>query len=67
MIASIVSCDVLGLEESFHRTCFGCVFFKTCQYAIIDEKVCKNLKHYEKSCLPKAYYRTINSFKKIHI
>ncbi len=65
MIASlklIVSCDVLGLKESFHGTCFGCAFFKTCQYAIIDEKVSKNLKHYERLPLSKAYYRTINFF-----
>jgi len=31
----------MGLEESFQGICFGCAFFKTCQYATIDEKVCK--------------------------
>jgi hypothetical protein len=40
-LKSIVSCDVMGLEESFQGICFGCAFFKTCQYATIDEKVCK--------------------------
>jgi hypothetical protein len=40
----VVNCDILGLEESFNGTCFGHVFSKTYQYAIIEEKICKNLK-----------------------
>jgi hypothetical protein len=40
----IVNCDILGLEDSFNGTCFGHVFSKTCQYAIIEKKICKNLK-----------------------
>ncbi len=41
----IVSYDVLGLKESFKGTCFGHVFSKACQYATIDEKVCKDLQY----------------------
>jgi hypothetical protein len=29
----IISCDMLGLEESFKGRCFGHAFFKACQYA----------------------------------
>jgi len=36
-----VSCDVLGLEESFQGICFGCA----CSYATIDEKVWKVLRY----------------------
>jgi hypothetical protein len=64
-LKSIVSCDVLGLEENFQGTCFGRAFFKTCQYATIDEKVCKNLKHYEKLCPPKAHYPANKTKKKL--
>jgi hypothetical protein len=38
----IVKCEVLGLNESFQGICFAYSFFKACQYATIDEKVCKN-------------------------
>ncbi len=37
-LKSIVSCDMLGLEESFKGNCFGHAFFKACQYATIEEK-----------------------------
>ncbi len=37
-LKSIVSCDMLGLEESFQDIYFGHAFFKACQYAIIKEK-----------------------------
>jgi hypothetical protein len=40
----VVNCDILGLEENFNGTCFGHIFSKTCQYAIIEENICKNLK-----------------------
>jgi hypothetical protein len=39
----IISCDVLGLGESFQSTCFGYAFCKVCQYATINAKVCKDL------------------------
>ncbi len=42
-LKSNVKCEVLALDESFQGTCFGHVFFKACQYATINEKVCKNL------------------------
>jgi hypothetical protein len=42
-LKSNVKCEVLGLDESFQGTCFGHVFLKACQYATINEKVCKNL------------------------
>ncbi len=42
-LKSIVKCEILGLDESFHGTCFGHVLSKTFQYATTNEKVCKNL------------------------
>jgi hypothetical protein len=33
----IVSCDILGLVDSFQGTYFGLAFSKACQYALIDE------------------------------
>ncbi len=44
-LKSIVSCDLLGLEESFQGTCFGDAFSKACQYVTTDEKVCKDLRY----------------------
>jgi hypothetical protein len=41
----VVQCETLGLEESFQGICFSHVFSKACQYATIDDKVCKNLKY----------------------
>jgi hypothetical protein len=38
----IVKCEILSLDESFQGICFGHSFFKACQNATIDEKVCKN-------------------------
>ncbi len=58
-LKSIVSCDVLGLEENFQGTCFGRAFFKTCQYATMDDFFYKNLKHYEKLCMLVAHYLVI--------
>ncbi len=40
----VVKCEILGLDESFQGTCFGHVFSTTCQYAITNKKVYKNLK-----------------------
>jgi len=31
-------------KKSFNGTCFGHVFFKTCQDATTKKKVCKNIK-----------------------
>ncbi len=44
-IKYMMNCEVLGMEESFLSTCFGHAFFKTCQYGIVEKKVCKNLNH----------------------
>ncbi len=44
-LKSIVSCDMLGSEESFLGICLGHVFSKACQYATTKEKVCKNLQY----------------------
>jgi hypothetical protein len=41
---SIVNCDILRLKESFNGNCFGHVLSMGCQYGIIEEKVCKNMK-----------------------
>jgi hypothetical protein len=27
---SVINCDIFGLEESFHGTCFGHALFKAC-------------------------------------
>ncbi len=39
-LKSVVSCDILGSEESFQGTCFGHAFSKA---ATIEEKNCKDL------------------------
>ncbi len=43
-IKFVVNCEVLGLEDNFNGTYFGHAFSKTYQYAIVKQKVCKNLK-----------------------
>jgi hypothetical protein len=35
----VVECEVLGWDESFQGSCFGHVFFQTCQNGTINEKV----------------------------
>jgi hypothetical protein len=45
ILKSIVSCDMLGLEEIFQGTCFGHAFSKACQYATTKEKNCKDLQY----------------------
>lgn len=35
----IVSCENLGLEESFRGTCFGRAMLKACQYDTTNNKV----------------------------
>ncbi len=44
-LKSIVSCDVLGLKESFQRTCFKHAFSKVCQYVITYEFFYKGLRY----------------------
>ncbi len=48
-LKSIVSYDMLGLEENFQGVCFGHAFSKTCQYVIMEEKNCKDLQYVSKS------------------
>ncbi len=43
-LRSIVTCETLGVMESFHGTYFGHAFFKACQYAIVGKKVSRGLK-----------------------
>jgi len=38
-----VSCDVLDMKQPHVGTCFGHVMSKACQYAIDDEKVCREM------------------------
>jgi len=40
----VVSCECLGLEESFQGGCFGHAFSKACQCGSTNEIGCKNLK-----------------------
>ncbi len=47
-LISDINCDVLGLEESFQKTCFGYAFFKTCQYVITDKFFCKGDQYLSK-------------------
>jgi hypothetical protein len=54
----IVSCEAVGLEESFQGTYFDLTFFKAYQYAKIDEKCAKA------SCVHKTY--SIIFFAKVH-
>jgi hypothetical protein len=44
-LKTIVNYESFGLEESFQGTCFGHVFSKACQYDIVEEKVCRDLKY----------------------
>jgi hypothetical protein len=44
ILRSIVTCETLGVMESFQGTYFGHAFFKACQYAIVGEKVSRALK-----------------------
>ncbi len=41
----VVSCECLGLEESFQGGCFGHAFSKACQCGSTNEKRCKNFKY----------------------
>jgi hypothetical protein len=39
----LVNCETLGLQQSFNDTCFGHVYSKAYQYAIINEKMYRSL------------------------
>jgi hypothetical protein len=41
----VMNCEVFGMEESFQGTCVGHAFSKACQYGIVEEFFCKNLKY----------------------
>lgn len=43
VLKSLVSCECLGLWESFQNSYFDHVFSKACQCVTIDDKVCQNL------------------------
>ncbi len=45
ILKSIISCDMLGLEEVFQGIYFGHAFSKACQYATTEEKICKDLRY----------------------
>jgi hypothetical protein len=45
ILKSIVSCDMLGLEEIFQGIYFGHAFSKACKYVTIEGKVCKDLQY----------------------
>jgi hypothetical protein len=59
-LKSIVSCDVLGLEEIFQGIYFGHAFSKAYQYVTIEELFCKDLRYVSikiaqrdlKDCIP---------------
>jgi hypothetical protein len=67
VLKSIISCETLGLQESFNGICFGHVFSKACQYATIDEKVCRNIRYVSikaiQANLQKVYYLAQNFWK----
>ncbi len=41
----IVSCEALGMTESFHGTYIKHALFKACQYVIVEETIFKCLKY----------------------
>jgi hypothetical protein len=40
----LVNYESFGLKESLKGICFGHAFSKACQYSVVEEKVCKDLK-----------------------
>ncbi len=44
-LKSIISCEILGMMESFHGTYIKHALFKACQYATIEGRVFKGLKY----------------------
>jgi hypothetical protein len=45
ILRSRVTCETLGVMETFQGTYFGHAFFKACQYTIVGEKVSRGLKY----------------------
>jgi hypothetical protein len=43
VLKSIMTCEIIGLDERFQCTSFGHVFLNACWYVTHDEKLCKNL------------------------
>ncbi len=64
VLKSIASCEYLSLEKSLQGTCFGHDFSKACQYAIIEEKVYKNLKYISIEFIQTNLQKCITWFKK---
>lgn len=45
VLKSIINCQTMRVKENFQMTCFGhAFFFKACQYANVNERVCKGFK-----------------------
>ncbi len=42
VLKSIMTCEIIGLDERFQCTSFGHAFFKTCWCVTHDENFCKN-------------------------
>jgi hypothetical protein len=63
-LKSIVSRNVLGLEESFSGICFGHAFSKTCQYDTTKEKVCKDLCYVSIKVAERDLHKCITWLKK---
>jgi hypothetical protein len=45
IVKVVVSCDILGLKESYQSNYFGHTFFKACQYDTTKKKLCKDLTY----------------------
>ncbi len=54
-LKSIISCDVLGLDENFQSICFGHASSKACQYATTNEKLRKDLRYVSIITWPKRF------------
>jgi hypothetical protein len=64
-LKSIISYETLGLQESFNGIYFGHAFSKACQYATIDEKMCRNIRYVSIKATQANLQKCITSPKKI--
>ncbi len=64
-LKSIVSCDILGLEEIFQGTCFGHAFSKACQHATIEGKSLQRFTICVDQICSKRFVKMNNLAKKI--
>jgi len=64
-LKSIISCDILGLEESFKGTCFGHAFSKACQHATIEGKSLQRFTICVDQICSKRFVKMNNLAKKI--